>query len=54
MSADRVVARDLESSQGSPGRDDRVEMMMGMGRVDDRVERGGGGGGTYFIDRNPS
>ena len=39
LSADGVVARGLESSQGGPGRHDRVEMMMGVGRGDDRVER---------------
>ena len=39
MSADGVVARGFDSSQGGPGRDDRVEMMMGVGRRDDRVER---------------
>ena len=31
LTADGVVARGLESSQGGPGRDDRVGMMMRSG-----------------------
>ena len=50
MSADGVVARGLQSSQGGPGRDDRDEMMMGM----TGLRKSDAGGGSYFIDRNPS
>ena len=52
MSAEGVVARDLESSQGSPGRDDRVEMMMGVGEGMTGLRGIGGGEGTDFIHRN--